>query len=46
MIFFSNTITDYSDNYYSDYALEYSDNLKEYNKEIFDRIKKGKRTII
>ena len=40
LIFFSNTITDYSDNYYSDYALEYSDNLKEYNKEVFDRIKK------
>ena len=37
-ITFINDITDFSDNYYSDYSVKYYEHLKKYNKELFDRI--------
>lgn len=37
-ITFINDITDFSENYYSDYSVKYYEHLKKYNKELFDRI--------
>ena len=39
IIYFNNAITDFSNNYNSDYSVKYYKHLKEYNKEVFDRIK-------
>ena len=38
IIYFSNVKTDLSDNYHSDYSKKYYSHLKDYNKEVFDRI--------
>lgn len=37
-IFLSNSITDLSTKYNSDYSIKYYEHLKEYNKELFDKI--------
>lgn len=38
IVYFNNNITDFSNNYYSDYSVKYYKHLMEYNKEVFDRI--------
>ena len=38
IIYFHDAITDFSNNYYSDYSVKYYKHLEEYNKEVFDRI--------
>lgn len=44
IIYFNNAITDFSNNYYSDYSVKYYEHLKEYNKEVFDRIENLSRS--
>ena len=38
IIYFDNSITDLSYNYYSDYSINYYNYLEDYNKEVFDKI--------
>lgn len=38
IIYFNNPTTDYSDDYFSDYSQTYYGYLREYNKEVFDRM--------
>lgn len=38
IIYFDNPITDFSNNYYSEYSIKYYKHLKEYNKELYDRM--------
>lgn len=38
IIYFNNAVTDFSNNYRSYYSVKYYKHLKEYNKEVFDRI--------
>ena len=38
IIYFNNPVTDLSNEYYSDYSAKYYGLLKQYNKEVFERI--------
>lgn len=38
IIYFNNPVTDLSNEYYSDYSVKYYGFLKQYNKEVFDKI--------